>query len=288
MTQVLVNGVFVGLIYALFSLGMVVVYDGSRRINFAHGETGMIGAFVFATVSQDHGLPVPIAIVGAIAVSAALGVLTERLVARPLGDQSQLTTMLGTFGIGAFLLVMAAEIFGAGLRVQPPLIQGTPIEVGGLLITRHQLLAGAVAIALFAGVELLYRHTRIGIYLQAIAMTPASAQVIGLPVNACSMLTWGLSGALAAVAAILISPLVTMSIGFMSALLVRGVSALVLGGFNRAFLVGGAAVAIAELEGIIQLEFSTAGLTEVVLAGAIVAVLLARPLALSAEREATA
>jgi branched-chain amino acid transport system permease protein len=288
MSQVLVNGVFIGLVYALFGLGLVVVYNGSGRINFAHGEIGMMGAFVFAIASQDRGWPVPIAILGAVALSALLGVITERLVARPLGGQSPLTTMLGTFGIGTFLLVIASEVFGGGLRVQPPLIDGAPVEIGGLLVTRHHLLAGTVAISLFALVELLYRRTRLGSYLRAIAMDPAAAQVIGLPVNACSMFAWGLAGALAAIAGILISPVVTFSVGFMSALLVRGVSALVLGGFNRAFLVAGAALAIAELEAVIQLESSTAGLTEMLLALTIVGVLVARPGPGTAQREATA
>src|SRR2546423_4322267 len=104
MSTVVLNGFFVGLVYGLLGVGLVVVYRGSRVVNFAYGETGMLGAFVFADLrfghgqaglAHDHGLWLALPI--AVAASAALGALTELLVVRPMRNAPRIRPLVGTF-----------------------------------------------------------------------------------------------------------------------------------------------------------------------------------------------
>src|SRR4051794_27999672 len=105
MSTVVLNGFFVGLVYALVGVGLVFLYRGSRVVNFAYGETGMVGAFVLAELWVDHGVSLLLALPVGLAVSGALGATTELVVVRPLRDESRLAVMVGTLGVSALLQV---------------------------------------------------------------------------------------------------------------------------------------------------------------------------------------
>src|SRR5580765_723856 len=116
MNAVILNGVFVGLVYGLLGVGLVVVYRGSRVVNFAYGETGMLGAFVFselrlgtvaATGTADHGLWLALPV--GVAVAAAMGALTERLVVRPLRNAPRIRPLVGTLAVASLFTIFATR-----------------------------------------------------------------------------------------------------------------------------------------------------------------------------------
>src|SRR5207248_139907 len=98
-----VSGFFVGAIYGLFALGLIVIYRSSRAVNFAHGETGMVGAFVFAELWVTHGFALGVALLIALALTGALGAATEILIVRPLRNQPRINVLVATFGLAGFL-----------------------------------------------------------------------------------------------------------------------------------------------------------------------------------------
>src|SRR5688572_12484277 len=99
MLTVITNGFFVGLVYGLLAVGLVVVYRGSRIINFAYGETGMLGAFAFSELWIGARVGVVPALLLGVAVSAALGAATEVVLVRPLRGRPPLTAMVGTLAV---------------------------------------------------------------------------------------------------------------------------------------------------------------------------------------------
>src|SRR5438874_7267394 len=101
MSTVVVNGFFQGLVYGLLAVGLVVIYRGARVINFAYGETGMIGAFVFADLWLTHGWPLLLALVVSLLLSTVVGGITEVVVARPLRREPPIVAMVGTFGVAS-------------------------------------------------------------------------------------------------------------------------------------------------------------------------------------------
>jgi branched-chain amino acid transport system permease protein len=126
MSSVIVSGFFVGLIYGLLGVGFAIVYRGSRVVNFASGETGMVAAMIFADLrfgsggatgggTVDHGLLV--ALPAAVLVAALVGAGTELVIARPLRDAPRVQVLVGTLAVGALLFAFAVDHWGTDARV---------------------------------------------------------------------------------------------------------------------------------------------------------------------------
>ena len=277
MTIVVVNGLFVGAIYGLLAVGLVVVYRGSRLVNFAYGETGMVGAFAFVEL-VGNGLAVPVALAVGVAVSGALGAATEVAVVRPLRDEPRITPMVGTLAVAALLLAWASRRYGLTARYVEPLVDGSGVDVLGVHVSPGQLLIAAVSAACLAALGFVQRRTSFGLRLRATALDPVAAGLSGVNTTTTSLATWTLAGALAGLSAILVAPLVaSFTVFFMTSLLLRSVAAALIGGMTS---IGGAfvaALALGVLEGVIAYVSPVTGIVEVVLAVGIITVLLVRP-----------
>jgi branched-chain amino acid transport system permease protein len=272
-----VNGLIVGCIYGIIALGLVLVYKGSRVVNFAQGDFGMVGAFVLFSLYAEHHLPVGLAVAAALAVAALLGAATEVLVVRHLVERSPVIAFVGTLGVSVFLQLVAEEVFDPGLRFFPPLVSGRPLRIGGLFVTRGQLLAVAVAVVVTLLTYLLYTHSPLGLRMRAVAQNPVGAALMGVNVRAVSTLTWAAGGLLSGVAAVLIAPLVTFQLLFMFFLLARALAAAIVGGLTS--LVGGfaAGLLLGLAESAVTRYVSVQGGVEVGLLGLVLVALLLRP-----------
>ncbi|MEX2555385.1 MAG: branched-chain amino acid ABC transporter permease [Actinomycetota bacterium] len=277
MSTAILNGAFVGMIYGIFAVGLVVVYRSTRVVNFAHGEIGMLGAFVFSELWFDNGHPLALALVVGVAVSVGLGAVTEWLVVRPLRDQPRVTLLVATFGLAGLLLVFASRRYGVQPRFIDPIVGGEGPHLLGLTIKPTQLLIVLTAIVVLLGLTLLYNRTSFGVRMRATAIDPYAAGQIGINTNAVSIASWALAGALSGISAILVSSLVVFHVFFMTALLVRGLAAALLGGLTNIHGAFGAGVLLGVSEGVLGYTVSTPGLTELTIAGLIMVVLLVRP-----------
>jgi branched-subunit amino acid ABC-type transport system permease component len=277
MTTVIVNGFFVGLVYGLLAAGLVVVYRGSRIINFAYGETGMIGAFVFAELWVDTGLPLLVALVIGVVLSAALGAATEVALIRPLRGQPPLTAMVGTLAVAALLQTFASRRWGLYPRFLPPLLGGQGVKIGGVTVQPTQLVIVVVTVAVLVGLGALYKYSSFGLRLRATALDSMAAGLVGVDTNRTSVATWALAGGLAGLSGILIAPSVAFSVFFMTSLLLRSVAAALVGGLTS---IGGAVTAgilLGVAEGVIGYKVPVNGIVEVALAGFVIGLLLVRP-----------
>ena len=283
MAEVALGGLFVGVIYGLLAIGLVLTYQVSRIINFAYGELGMLAAFVYLDLRlgrdvvnvHDNGLLVTIPV--ALVVGAALGALLELFIARPLRDDPTVRGMVATIAASLLFITFALQRWGTNVRVTKPLVEGSGVTVLGLSISPSQLLIGACSVIVLGTLTVIYRFTSIGLRLRATAMDSYGAALSGIDINRAAMGVWATAGALSALSAVLITPLAPVSVVFMTLLAVRSFAAALVGGLTS--LVGAFAggVVLGLLEAIIRYKSSMAGITDVVVAVVILAMLLVRP-----------
>jgi branched-chain amino acid transport system permease protein len=287
MTSVVVSGFFVGLVYGLLGIGFVIVYRGSRVVNFAYGETGMVAAMIFADLRfgtgtafagqaiKDHGLIVALPV--AMFVAAAIAAATEFVVVRPLRSAPRIQVLVGTLAVGALLFAFAIDRWGTDSRFVTPLIGGTGVHVGGILVSPEQLLILVVAVSVLVGLALLYRLTAFGLRLRAVALDSYAAGLIGINVNMTSMTTWALAGGLGGLSAILIAPLGAFHVGFMVTLTIRGMAAALVGGLTNIAGAFAAGVALGIAEGVIAFKSPISGITDFAIACCVLVLMVFRP-----------
>lgn len=281
MTPIVLNGLFVGLIYGLLAAGLVIVYRGSRIVNFAHGEIGMIGAFVYTELRtgshglDDRGMWFPL--IGGALVAAALGAFTEVVVARPLRDAPPVRAMVATFAVGSLLLLFAIDRWGISPRAAKPLLTGDGVRLFGLTISPTQLLILGTSVALCGLLGALYRYTNFGLRLRATALDPYAAGLVGIDVNRTSTATWALAGGIAGLSGILVSATVAFVPFFMSLLIVPVLAAALVGGMTSLYGAFGAAVVLGVVQGVLSFKVPVPGITELTLAAFILVILLIRP-----------
>lgn len=284
MDTVLVSSFFVGLIYGVLAIGLVVGYRGSRVVNFAHGETGMIAAMLFVDfrfgrdagyVGSDSGLLWTLP--AAIAIAAAIGAATEVLVVRPLRNAPRLQPLVGTFAVGALLLVFALRRWSDGVRYTEPLVEGDGIRIAGLQISAQQILILMVTVAMLVGLWALYRYTRFGLRLQVTAIDPYAAGLTGVNVDRTSAASWALAGALSGLSAILIAPLVAFHVFFMVTLIIRALAAALVGGLTNIWGAFAAGVLIAIVEGVVAYQSPVSGISDALVAAFVLVLVLVRP-----------
>jgi len=283
MSTVVVSGVFVGLIYGLLAVGLVVTYRASRIINFAYGETGMLAAMVYfdirlgtaAGAFNDHGILV--ALPSALLLGAAFGAAMEFLIARPLRDNPTLNGMVATIAASLLFLTYAIRRWGIQARPTKELVTGEGVRVAGITISPSQILILVCTVVIIAGLGTVYRYTSLGLRLRATAVDPYAAALAGINTNTTAMGTWALAGALSALSAILISPLVAMNVFFMTLLALRAFAAALVGGLTSMWGAFTAGLFLGVLEAVVKYKSEIVGITDVAIAAGILLMLLVRP-----------
>ncbi len=213
--QQLVNGLSLGAIYALIALGYTMVYGVLRFINFAHGDIYMLGAFFglgLAPWAQrifpgSHSIPGALAIlITSMLLCAALGVLIERLVYRPLRDRPRLTVLITAIGVSLFIQNVTQLLCGADPKAFPELIPVRAIEgLGDLTILTSQATVILVTLILLFGLHFIVQKTKLGMAMRALSLNPTACLLVGVNNNTVISFTFALGSALAAAAGILVA-----------------------------------------------------------------------------------
>jgi branched-chain amino acid transport system permease protein len=272
LTTILSNGLVIGAIYGLVALGITLVYKKSGVLNFAHGEVGMFGAFIFYVLSVEQELPYLVAAAAAVATSAVLGCLTFLLLARRRADP--LNMLIGTLAVAGILIFMANEIWGPDQFYVPPPLADVRLSLAGMTFTGSRLLVLGTGIVLAGGFFILFRTSRMALLFRASASDPYAAELMGVDVTRLDVITWTVAGALAGLAAVLVAPLVGFDIFFMTLLAIRGFAAALLAGLNNVAGALGAGLALGLAEATLTRQTTQPGLPEAVLVGLIVLFLL--------------
>jgi len=208
-----VDGALAGAIYALIALGFVVVYKASRVINFALGEWLMLGAVLAAAAVNVLALGLPGALVAASAGMIAFAALFNRLVLRRLVGRPVISLVMVTLGLGALMRGGSAIAFrGIPGAVALPLPQHV-VTIGGVFLSTDKLVAGAVAAVAVATVTAIFRWSRTGVALRAIADDDRAAMASGIDVQRYLAIAWGMLGVLSVLAGTLWASVASSGLG---------------------------------------------------------------------------
>lgn len=229
--QILVSGITAGAVYALVALGFVVLHRGTRVVHFGLGDQMTMSAYIVVIAQVFFSVPFAAAILVSLLVSAGFGVAIERGVMRPLRRAPLLVMVIATLAIGAALREGLRASMGPLPWPVPFLLTPAPFTVGGLVLVPANLAVVGVALAVMLGLFVTLRYTRFGRAIVAVYENPTGAAIVGISVPGVHARLWGLSSILAAVAGILVAPLITLSPD-MGTIGIKGFAAAVLGGFN--------------------------------------------------------
>lgn len=203
MSQLLFNGLVTGLLVALPALALSLTFSVLRFANFAIGAMLTAGAYLIWLFNTGLGWSMPLAVAGGALASAALAVLADVLVFRPLRGRSGVTLLVASMGL-AFVLENTVRLFAGGSSRGYDVAAARPMRWAGLRINQEQLLTLGVTLLALLAVWLILRHTRLGRAMRAVADNPALAAVRGISSTRVVAATWGLAGVLTALAGLLI------------------------------------------------------------------------------------
>jgi branched-chain amino acid transport system permease protein len=247
LAQYLLSGITIGAIYALVALGFSIIFNASHVINFAQGEFVMIGGMTTASLI-GAGLPLPLAIVAAVIVAAAMGLALEKFAVEPARGAPVVTLIIITIGASIFLRGLATLVWDKKLHTLPPFSGQQPIEIAGAALLPQSLWVLGVTLAIVLALSWFFGRTLLGKAILATSHQRLAAQLVGINVRQVVFISFGLSAALGAVAGILITPitLTAWDVGIMLGL--KGFAAAVLGGLGSGpgAVLGGLVLGIAE------------------------------------------
>jgi branched-chain amino acid transport system permease protein len=285
--EALVRGLAFGALYGILAASLALVFRATRSLSFAHGEIGALGLFVAWWLVEDAGAPWLAGAVAGITAAAAVGVGFHAGVARHLLGAPVLGLSVATTGLLLALIAIEIKIWGVSPRSLRP-----PFEALGPRVLGHHLgpaaLLGLGAAAIVGVIlPLVLRRTDGGLALAAVSHDPEEARATGISVARVSVAVWAGSSALAAVAALLLAPLLGgFAPGSMTLFFVRALAAAVIGGLGRigGALAGGLLVGVVEQSaGHLFVTSSFPGVEAVSVLALVVVALLARPRSVFAE-----
>jgi branched-chain amino acid transport system permease protein len=287
--QQLIDAVALGALYGLVAVGIGLVFGIMRLINFAYGEIITAGGFTLSYLVNQS--PV-VAILACIGVCIGLALLQERIAFRPLRNASPATMLVATFAVSFLLQNVYLLAFGSrGRPVSTLAGLNTAIGVGTLRIRWISIVALLVAGVLLAGTTVLLNRTAIGLHMRAAAADFRTARILGVRANRVIVLSFALSGFLAAAVSVLLTvqnPLVTPDYGV--SVTIFALVGVVVGGLDRlvSATLGGFAIGFATSFVGARLPTSSSVYLPSVIYGAVILVLLLRPAGLFAPGTSTA
>ena len=226
-------GIEQGCIIGLLAIGMVLLYKATGVVNFAHGDLLTLGAYVGAYLMFHYHMAMALAYVATAAILFVVGVLIERVGYTRLRNQPMLTIVISTFALGLALQAFIARWLRRVPAVLPAAAGTGLVRFHGAVIPYQNLLIIAVTFVLVAGLIVGLKQTALGRQVRALAADREAAMLQGIRVNQVSMLMFGFSAALAAVAGLMVAPTIvlTPTLGF--GLLINAFPAIFIGGFDR-------------------------------------------------------
>jgi branched-chain amino acid transport system permease protein len=227
------GGLAFGIIYAAIGLSLVLIWRGTRILNYSQGGMAMFTTFVAYTVIQHTG-NYWLGFAVALAAGLVLGAVVERTIIRPVEKKPPLNAVIVTIGLLVLLEGVAGMIYGGQFKSFPPAFSVTGLKIGStaLGVSQNDLFtAGAVLLAALL-LAALFQFTSVGLRLRASAFNANVAQLLGVRVGRVLTLGWALAGLIGALAGVLVTPQTFLFPNSMDAIFVLGFTAAVIGGLE--------------------------------------------------------
>lgn len=293
----LVNALTIGTLYALMALGLSLIFGVLKLVNFAHGESMMVGGYLYYFLATSFlvtsfGIPLYIAFILTIPFLYLFGIIIEKIFLRSAYGRNMARydeyVILVTFTLGIFLQNLALPIFGPYNRQAPALFKGRVI-VGDLVIVGDRITAAGIAFIIIGVLLFFLYRTYLGKGLRAVAQNPAAASIIGIKVSRMRGLAFGVGISLSGISGALLGPIFIVNPGMGIPFAVKAFVIVVLGGMGsiKGSLIGAYLLAIVESFGSVYLPDPTRALAYKDAYGLLllILVLLVRPQGLFGEKE---
>jgi len=263
LAQFVASGIVVGCIYALVAVGFTMIYNATETVNFAVGESLMLGAYFLLTFYKLWALPYPLALLLTLLAAGALGYLVfDRMVSRPLVEATLLTRVIALLGLSTVLKGAARLIWGADAYHLPSPFPTDPVELGPALVTVQELIIVGATVAIVGLLFLFFRFTKLGKAMRATSQSRRAAALMGVNVPGIFALTWIIGTMLSALGGVLLGPLLLVDPD-MGHIGIKSFTAAVLGGFGSipGAIIGGILLGVVEnlVAGYIRADFQAIG-----------------------------
>jgi branched-chain amino acid transport system permease protein len=271
------NGIMLGLNYALIALGLSLIFGIMGIVNFAHGEMYMLGGFVAYYFFGKFGLNYLMTILLAVLLVGIVGMVLEKLIFRPLTTRPKeaLTTLIAAVGLAWVFQMLAVIFFGELDRTVPSAFKGI-IRMGGVVITYERLAAIIIGICLVMLVNVFLLRTKIGQAIRAVAQDKEAAALQGVHVTRISMMAFGIGCGLAAGAGALVAPIFGINPFLGGEVILKAFLVVILGGMGSVpgAMLGGLVLGVVESFASLFFSVPTVSVLTFFL---IIVILIARP-----------
>jgi branched-chain amino acid transport system permease protein len=226
------GGISFGMIYAAIGLSLVLIWRGTRILNYAQGGMAMFTAYI-ALIIINHTGNYWAGFVVALAAGIVLGAVCERVL-RPAQDKPPMNAVIVTIGLLILLEGLAGIIYGGQFRSFPAAFSISGLRVGAtsLGVSRNDVFVAAAVLAAALALAVMFRYTSAGLRLRATAFNPAVARLLGIRIGRVLTLGWALAGLIGALAGVLVSPSTFLYPNSMDSIFVLGFTAAVIGGLD--------------------------------------------------------
>ncbi|MDP2917028.1 MAG: branched-chain amino acid ABC transporter permease [Dehalococcoidia bacterium] len=283
--QFIITGLSVGMVYALISLGFVLIWKSSSVANLALGQLVLVSSWFTYSMLVQAGLPLWLGFPVVIVFALALGWVIERFSLRPLIAQPILSLIAVTLGIAYFIGGVVSFIWPWSVDALPRLFPKEPLHIGLAVISQEYLWVACISLVVFGLLSAFYKYHRMGIAMRATADDQMAVQACGIPVTSIFSKAWMFASVVAAIGGVLVSSIGGITHGLVETGL-KAFSVVILGGLNSfaGAIVAGPIIGLAEsLGGGYLTPFLWAGIKDVIPFIIIIIVIIIKPYGLFGE-----
>lgn len=247
LTQLVINGLIVGLLYGVVGMCFVLVYKSTQIVNFAQGEFLLIGAWVCWAFLVYLQLPFVVGFLLTLVFMAGFGMLLQMIVLRPMIGEPIISVIMVTIGLSMFFQALMKWIFGVSAESYPKVFSQETFELFGLRVEAAYLMSTGFALIIMAAFYWFFKYSKQGLAMRATAFDQQVAQSLGISVKRVFAMSWAIAATVSATAGVVIG----MVNGVSDSLSVIGIKvfpAVILGGLDSIVgaIVGGLIIGVLE------------------------------------------
>lgn len=282
--QIVISGILLGGVYALFATGLNLIFGVMKIINLGQGELMMLGAYITFFMFTQAGINPLISLPITAVIMAALGWLLQFSMIERVVNQPMINSLLLTFGLSTLMMGVALNLWTSNFRS----VTYTPLtgswHLGTIAISRSRLVAFVIAMLVTGGMWLFLNRSTFGKAIRATSEHPTVAQLCGIDIRKVRYVTFALGSAMAAVAGALISIIFTINPEMGHMFIGKGFAIIVLGGLGS-FIGGFIGAIILGVSETVTAYFTTTQIAEGVAYVILLLVLIIRPSGLFGKAE---
>lgn len=230
--QVILRSLETGSLYALASLGIIIVMRTSNITNFSQGAVAMFNTFVVTYLFNHFGLPLWVSILGGIVSAILIGLAIDFVIIRHTKKVSPVAKQIVTLGLVMVMLGLAPLLFGVDPLRLPKLIEQGNLNLLGADLSYNGLFNILFGFGLMIGLFYILQKTKVGLAIRATASNEPTAKLMGVPTKTVTLAAWAVAGVLGVLSGVMAAPMTSVSLGLMDEIQINALIAVVLGGFQ--------------------------------------------------------